>query len=187
MGRLCYPLIPPEVQTMTDQQDSLPSLRIVYKRLRPLVKSERRCIIQPSSRFPESGSHVCGLCKVLIVSPQFHAVSWWSYKASCEVAKVKYPTAPLGLLTVAACETTGVAKPIRTHSVRMRAAEPERDWARRDGGSVVRTHPAVLRLCHGNDREQIAMIDTGEWKEPPTIPPPEPSIAERRPAMAAVH
>ncbi len=41
-------------------------------------------------------------CRVLIVSPQFNALSFWSYKKSCEVAGVKYPTAPLGLITVAA-------------------------------------------------------------------------------------
>ncbi len=41
-------------------------------------------------------------CKVLIVSPQFSAQSFWSYRTSCEVAGRKYPTAPLGLITVAA-------------------------------------------------------------------------------------
>jgi radical SAM superfamily enzyme YgiQ (UPF0313 family) len=41
-------------------------------------------------------------CKVLIISPQFNSISFWSYKKACEVAGVKYPTAPLGLITVAA-------------------------------------------------------------------------------------
>lgn len=41
-------------------------------------------------------------CMVLIISPQFNALSFWSYKKACEVAGVKYPTIPLGLLTVAA-------------------------------------------------------------------------------------
>ena len=40
--------------------------------------------------------------KVLLVGPHFSVLSFWSYKKTCEVAGFKYPTAPLGLLTVAA-------------------------------------------------------------------------------------
>jgi radical SAM superfamily enzyme YgiQ (UPF0313 family) len=40
--------------------------------------------------------------KVLIIAPRFHAYSFWSLKKACELAGAKYPTAPLGLLTVAA-------------------------------------------------------------------------------------
>ncbi len=39
---------------------------------------------------------------VLIIAPQFGARSFWSYQKACEVAGLKYPTVPLGLLTVAA-------------------------------------------------------------------------------------
>ncbi len=40
--------------------------------------------------------------RVLLVAPQFTGQSFWSYKKSCKVAGLKYPTIPLGLLTVAA-------------------------------------------------------------------------------------
>ncbi len=41
-------------------------------------------------------------CNVLIVAPRFDSLSFWSLRTTCDVTRVKYPTAPLGLLTVAA-------------------------------------------------------------------------------------
>ncbi len=41
-------------------------------------------------------------CNVLVVAPRFDSLSFWSLRTTCEVTGVKYPTAPLGLLTVAA-------------------------------------------------------------------------------------
>src|SRR5215813_5568540 len=40
--------------------------------------------------------------RVLMVYPRFNAASFWNYQASCEFLGAKYPTAPLGLITVAA-------------------------------------------------------------------------------------
>jgi radical SAM superfamily enzyme YgiQ (UPF0313 family) len=40
--------------------------------------------------------------RVLMVYPRFSSHSFWSYHASCEFLGAKYPTAPLGLITVAA-------------------------------------------------------------------------------------
>jgi radical SAM superfamily enzyme YgiQ (UPF0313 family) len=40
--------------------------------------------------------------RVLMVYPRFGSHSFWSYHASCEFLGAKYPTAPLGLITVAA-------------------------------------------------------------------------------------
>src|SRR5258705_1683266 len=40
--------------------------------------------------------------RVLMVYPRFGSHSFWSYHASCEFIGAKYPTAPLGLITVAA-------------------------------------------------------------------------------------
>jgi radical SAM superfamily enzyme YgiQ (UPF0313 family) len=37
-----------------------------------------------------------------MVYPRFNALSFWNYQASCEFVGTKYPTAPLGLITVAA-------------------------------------------------------------------------------------
>ena len=41
-------------------------------------------------------------CRVLLVYPRFAAESFWAYKVSCEIVGARYPTAPLGLITIAA-------------------------------------------------------------------------------------
>ncbi len=41
-------------------------------------------------------------CNVLMVFPLFNANSFWNYQDTCDMVGVKYPQAPLGLLTVAA-------------------------------------------------------------------------------------
>src|SRR6476469_5690470 len=39
---------------------------------------------------------------VLLVYPRFSNESFWNYRKSCEVVGARYPTIPLGLITVAA-------------------------------------------------------------------------------------
>jgi radical SAM superfamily enzyme YgiQ (UPF0313 family) len=39
---------------------------------------------------------------ILLIYPRFLALSFWNYKATCEVTGARYPAAPLGLITVAA-------------------------------------------------------------------------------------
>ena len=41
-------------------------------------------------------------CRVLMVYPRFSADSFWVYIPACELVDAKYPTAPLGMITVAA-------------------------------------------------------------------------------------
>ena len=41
-------------------------------------------------------------CRVLLVYPRFAAGSFWNYQVVCDVLGARYPTAPLGLITVAA-------------------------------------------------------------------------------------
>jgi hypothetical protein len=41
-------------------------------------------------------------CRILMIYPRFAAESFWVYRVACEVVGAKYPTAPLGLITVAA-------------------------------------------------------------------------------------
>jgi radical SAM superfamily enzyme YgiQ (UPF0313 family) len=40
--------------------------------------------------------------KALLIYPQFNSPSFWNYRATCELLGARYPTAPLGLMTVAA-------------------------------------------------------------------------------------
>jgi Domain of unknown function (DUF4070)/Radical SAM superfamily len=40
--------------------------------------------------------------RVLLVCPRFSADSFWVYTPACEIVGAKYPTAPLGLITIAA-------------------------------------------------------------------------------------
>ena len=41
-------------------------------------------------------------CRVLMVYPRFAAESFWVYTPACELVGARYPTAPLGMITVAA-------------------------------------------------------------------------------------
>src|SRR6188508_1855326 len=43
-----------------------------------------------------------GSCNVLMIYPRFGAGTFWNFAATCELMGAKYPTAPLGLITVAA-------------------------------------------------------------------------------------
>jgi radical SAM superfamily enzyme YgiQ (UPF0313 family) len=42
------------------------------------------------------------LCNVLMIYPRFGAETFWNFAAACEIFNARYPTAPLGLITVAA-------------------------------------------------------------------------------------
>ena len=41
-------------------------------------------------------------CNVLLVQPRFVADTFWSFAETCELFRARYPTSPLGLITVAA-------------------------------------------------------------------------------------
>jgi len=43
-----------------------------------------------------------GSCNVLMIYQRFGAGTFWNFAATCELMGAKYPTAPLGLITVAA-------------------------------------------------------------------------------------
>jgi radical SAM superfamily enzyme YgiQ (UPF0313 family) len=43
-----------------------------------------------------------GRCNVLLIYPKFQAESFWTLRETCEAVSARYPTAPLGLITVAA-------------------------------------------------------------------------------------
>jgi hypothetical protein len=41
-------------------------------------------------------------CNVLMIYPRFGGGTFWNFAAACELFNAHYPTAPLGLITVAA-------------------------------------------------------------------------------------
>ncbi len=41
-------------------------------------------------------------CRVLMIYPRFASDSFWVYTAACEIVGARYPTAPLGMITLAA-------------------------------------------------------------------------------------
>jgi radical SAM superfamily enzyme YgiQ (UPF0313 family) len=41
-------------------------------------------------------------CRVLLVAPRFAGQSYWNFTAACEIFGARFPSAPLGLITVAA-------------------------------------------------------------------------------------
>jgi hypothetical protein len=45
-------------------------------------------------------------CNVLLIYPRFAADTFWNFAATCELFGAKYPAAPLGLITVAAPQTS---------------------------------------------------------------------------------
>src|SRR5678816_344798 len=46
--------------------------------------------------------HASTAPNVLLVYPRFAAATFWNFAAACELLGVKYPAAPLGLITAAA-------------------------------------------------------------------------------------
>jgi hypothetical protein len=41
-------------------------------------------------------------CNVLMIYPRFGTGTFWNFAAACELFNARYPTTPLGLITVAA-------------------------------------------------------------------------------------
>lgn len=84
--------------------------------------------------------------RVLLIYPRFNSFSFWNYRQTCELVGARYPTAPLGLITVAA---------LLPASWRMRLVnrntedltEADLDWADLvlTGGMMVQ-QPDTLRL-----------------------------------------
>ena len=67
-------------------------------------------------------------CKVLLVYPQFATSSFWNFEAACQLVGARYPTAPLGLITVAAMLPSSWA--VRLIDCNVQALTPKDiDWA----------------------------------------------------------
>ncbi|MGD9924031.1 MAG: B12-binding domain-containing radical SAM protein [Pseudorhodoplanes sp.] len=55
------------------------------------------------TRVPEQSTSIApGACNVLLIYPRFAGETFWNFAAACEIFGAKYPTSPLGLITVAA-------------------------------------------------------------------------------------
>jgi radical SAM superfamily enzyme YgiQ (UPF0313 family) len=59
-----------------------------------------RVVVEPVAG--PAGEGTVGPCKVLMIFPRFCAESFWNYVDTCKLLNVRYPAAPLGLMTVAA-------------------------------------------------------------------------------------
>src|SRR6187401_284520 len=68
-----------------------------------------------------------GSCNVLMIYPRFGAGTFWNFAATCELMGAKYPTAPLGLITVAALlPETWTVRLVRPGHDRRHAAAAQR-------------------------------------------------------------
>lgn len=66
--------------------------------------------------------------RCLLIHPEFRARSFWNYRATCELAGARYPSAPLGIITVAALLPD--AWPVRLVDCNVETlTEAHLDWA----------------------------------------------------------
>jgi radical SAM superfamily enzyme YgiQ (UPF0313 family) len=94
-------------------------------------------------------------CNVLLIYPRFAANTFWNFAAACELFGVRYPTPPLGLITVAALLPS-------TWSVRLvdrntdELSEADLDWADlvMTGGMLPQHYDLieVIDLCRAVDK-----------------------------------
>ena len=94
-------------------------------------------------------------CNVLMIAPRFGGMSFWNYRATCELAGARYPQPPLGLMTVAGMRP-------RTWSVRLVDRNIEEvtpdDFAWADlimtGGMLPQQHDmlAIIDQTHGYNK-----------------------------------
>src|ERR1700680_443339 len=59
--------------------------------------SKDRVVAEPVAG--PAGEGTVGPCKVLMIFPRFCAESFWNYVDTCKLMNVRYPAAPLGLMT----------------------------------------------------------------------------------------
>ena len=93
-------------------------------------------------------------CHVLLVYPKFHADSFWSYAATCDLTGAKYPTAPLGLITVAAMlPPSWDVRLVNRNTEEL--TDADLDWADMvmTGGMLMQQPDAIdlIELCRARD------------------------------------
>lgn len=99
-----------------------------------------------------------GNVNVLMVYPRFNAASFWNYQASCEFLGAKYPTIPLGLITVAAMLPKHWAVRLVNRNTED-LAEQDLDWADMVmTGGMLFQQPDTLRvieLCRSHGKPVV--------------------------------
>jgi hypothetical protein len=68
------------------------------------------------------------MTRALVVYPEFRSPSFWNYSAACRLVAASFPTAPLGLCTVAALLPSDWEVRLIDRNVE-RCSESDIDWA----------------------------------------------------------
>jgi radical SAM superfamily enzyme YgiQ (UPF0313 family) len=92
---------------------------------------------------------------VLLVYPRFAAATFWNFAATCELIGVRYPAAPLGLITIAALlPSTWNVRLIDRNAEELR--DVDLDWADlvMTGGMLAQHNDIaeVIRIAHTHDK-----------------------------------
>ena len=94
-------------------------------------------------------------CNVLLIAPRFTALSFWSWSHACEATGVGYPTAPLGLITVAALLPKSWSVRLVDRNIED-YANADLDWADMVmTGGMLPQQPDMLeliRICRGRGK-----------------------------------
>ncbi len=104
-------------------------------------------------------------CNVLLVYPRFAGETFWNFAAACEIFGAKYPTSPLGLITVAAMLPTSWNLRLVDRNVED-LADSDLDWADlvMTGGMLPQHDDLleIINLCR--DRNKPVAIG-GPWRD----------------------
>jgi radical SAM superfamily enzyme YgiQ (UPF0313 family) len=97
-------------------------------------------------------------CRVLLVSPRYTSNNIMVYKKMCETVGAHYPTAPLGLMTVAALlPPSWSVRLIDRNTGPLTAADLDAADIVMTGGMLTQQHDAleVIRLAHARGKPVV--------------------------------
>ena len=94
-------------------------------------------------------------CNVLLIHPRFQDGTFWSFAGACKLFGAKYPTGPLGLITIAALLPQSWSVRLIDHNARELSDD---DFAWADlvmlGGMIVQRWDVLelIDLCHAHGK-----------------------------------